>query len=521
MKDLTNNLPTHPELKYATRPLSDITDVIIHHTATRSDLSVEAIAKYHISEDPTRNKEPYAGIGYHIVIPPNGSINLTNMLTTISAHAGVANSYSVGIALIGNFMSSWPTEAQLVATRNAIRWIEDRVGRKLIIEGHKEAQGARTACPGDTWDDWYKRILPMEKTGSKLGAYFQGEPERKPGAENDVTEIVRASNIQVVKGINITKWPEPPKDMFPGKRFIARSYIEGGDSREWNEFVVHGAKGADAYFELLKPRYEKLRSWGVTDISGPNEPHPQNAEDYRVVDEFDTRWAYLAHDWGFAPWVGRWGIGWPHKMEFIHLLSRSVELAIKYGGGIEKHEYGAPEVLSGEGWWTLRYRRTVEELRKADVEFPPGSVFIGECGIDGGVIDWKQPPWNKKRHRRGWREWSREWVYPEQYGLPAGLLTVERYFRQLRAYDKELLKDDYVLAATPFITIPFDDWKDFNVGPELLKRISAAHEEAPPVPVPPEPPEPPEPTPDDLEERVAALENIISSLRSWLDNAPL
>jgi N-acetyl-anhydromuramyl-L-alanine amidase AmpD len=91
----------------------------------------------------------------------DGTIYQVNYLTTKSFHAGALgddapsdeNVWSVGVALMGNFMRIPPSEAQ----QNAARWLVAYLKGLLEVtdvRGHGSMPGASTKCPGDTEDDW-------------------------------------------------------------------------------------------------------------------------------------------------------------------------------------------------------------------------------------------------------------------------------------------------------------------------------------------------------------------------------
>jgi len=174
---------------------------------------------------------------------------------------------------------------------------------------------------------------------------------------------------------------------------------------------------------------------------------------------------------GGSPWFGSFGVGWPNVGQIGHYAAVAHYCA-QHGGGMEVHEYGAPSVLDGDGWYTLRYRRTIAEL---GFEVP---VFVGECGIDWGVVPGQKPT--------GWQSHA-GWAYPEQYGLPVGVMNEERYWRQLSAYDDELCADSYVVAATPFVTCPTSDWRTFDFHGGLITRVAAKHNTGVIEPPPPQP----------------------------------
>lgn len=311
---------------------------------------------------------------------------------------------------------------------------------------------------------------------SKLGVFFQGPPE----LGTEATELVRSCPGMVVKGIDPDKWHAPPHEIFPENRVIARLWI-GGDQIE-HEYMARGEEGARDYFDLMAPRYEALARQGVLDFCGPNEPHP-NEGNWRAYEEFEYWWArIISHVGSMRPWVWSFGGGWPGLLEGgdtvpVRRFADSIEMAYSVGGGLELHEYGAPEVLSGDGWLTLRYRKVIEELASV-LLMPDNSILVGECGIDRGVMG--------TGGFGGWQTFS-GWIYPEgECGLPAGGMTEGRYWCQMAAYDDELLKDAQVLGATPFVTCPTDKWQTFDWGGGLIRRAVEKHGGGPVPPTPEE-----------------------------------
>lgn len=325
---------------------------------------------------------------------------------------------------------------------------------------------------------------------SKLTVMYQGQPEGLPDIPDNkrspTTAVVQDGPFPWVKGIDIDSWPEPVAQLFPGKRALARFWT-GGDNKE-HAYMERGTAGATDYANALMDRYYRVYEMGVRDLLGPNEPHP-NADNWRAYEEFQATWVKRVAALGFRPWVWSFGVGWPGLLEggdnvTVRQFIGSIGLAKEAGGGLELHEYGAPQVLSGDGWWTLRYRRVLRELQTAGLHDVP--IWIGECGIDGGVIG-----------KTGWG-WKR-------------FTTLGDYWLQLSAYDDQLAQDSEVVAASPFVTNPNDAaWASFDVAEWLLAQMSAKHDA-----IPPEPPEPPEPPGDccaELREKVAVLSGVCAGL---------
>lgn len=154
------------------------TAIVVHHSATSPALTPLAIAAYHVY---TRD---YKGIAYHYCVGPDGTVWQCNDDAAISWHAGCAavhgpncplnaNAYSLGVCLVGNFMETGPPPAQLAAARELVAHLRAQYGYLTII-GHREAHGARTECPGDTWPEW-KGELEGGSVNSIIGWHLGNE----------------------------------------------------------------------------------------------------------------------------------------------------------------------------------------------------------------------------------------------------------------------------------------------------------------------------------------------------------
>lgn len=160
--DIVDELPKHATLKYATRPLTGITTLTIHHTVSPPDRSIESIASYHV------NSNGWPGIGYHFVIKDTGIIYQTNYLETKSYHAGSyaapgdENAVSVGVTLQGDFTNAPPPQAQLDAARELVAHLKSVLPSVTAVLGHRQMPGASTACPGATWAQWLPYVAGDE-----------------------------------------------------------------------------------------------------------------------------------------------------------------------------------------------------------------------------------------------------------------------------------------------------------------------------------------------------------------------
>jgi len=149
--DIVDELPKHETLRYASRPLTDITTLTIHHTVSPDDRSIESIAQYHV------DGRGWPGIGYHFVIKADGRIYQTNYLDTISYHSAWNNDYSVGIALQGDFTNAPPPQAQLDAARALVAELKVQLDIETVLP-HRLMPDSATACPGNTWEQWFDYV---------------------------------------------------------------------------------------------------------------------------------------------------------------------------------------------------------------------------------------------------------------------------------------------------------------------------------------------------------------------------
>jgi N-acetyl-anhydromuramyl-L-alanine amidase AmpD len=159
--------PTLPPYPNRTRP---VTAIIIHHADTPKTMSVEAIARYHVfgeRKDAQGKlvKGPWPSIGYHFVIDPAGLIHECQREETRSFHVGgEPNEYSVGVSLIGRFMTKnydgtvrpaqdqVPTAPQLASTARLVAWLMQEHRIPLAqVHGHGEVWPGATVCPGEHW----------------------------------------------------------------------------------------------------------------------------------------------------------------------------------------------------------------------------------------------------------------------------------------------------------------------------------------------------------------------------------
>lgn len=271
---------------------------------------------------------------------------------------------------------------------------------------------------------------------SKLGWHFQ----QTDGA------VAGFVNSEYVKVIN-----PGTENPFPGRKVIMRVHM---DESVQDAMILKGAAGGEELFSLLRP-WMKDRPW-VYAVETWNEPLAAGlfVQAKRVLlAQATVRFLELAHGAGWTVVVGNFSVGtppieaWQDFLPIIRAMGPDDMLGL--------HEYGWPsmkkEIAAGEGWWCLRYRKVARWLATYGVATP--KMFIGECGLDRLLVN----------VRGGWMS------------LASNTLTLEQariqYFNELAWYDDELMKDPYIVAATPFTAAPNQDWLLYKIDVPLSEMI--------------------------------------------------
>jgi len=127
-----------------------ITHIVVHHSASHPNTTVEEITKWHIERG-------FNAIGYHKVITADGIIHNGRPENKVPASIKNYNKGTVAVCLTGSFNRDTPTPYQLIALELLIQeWKLKYPAAKVI--GHREL-GA-TICPGDNLFSWIKSKYP-------------------------------------------------------------------------------------------------------------------------------------------------------------------------------------------------------------------------------------------------------------------------------------------------------------------------------------------------------------------------
>jgi len=124
--------------------------IVIHHSATATGSAA--------SFDREHRERGWEGLGYHFVIgngtgTGDGQVEVGYRWRNQQrgAHAGNLeyNEYGIGICLVGDFETGYPTARQLASLRALIRFLQARCGISTAsIIGHSDVPGKETRCPG-------------------------------------------------------------------------------------------------------------------------------------------------------------------------------------------------------------------------------------------------------------------------------------------------------------------------------------------------------------------------------------
>lgn len=137
--DKTNELMRSSSLKYGTRLLSQITQIVVHHSASIGQTAAD-FARYHVLS------RGWAGLGYTFVIEVNGTIVQAHPLTIVSYNTAGVNTRTIGICLSGDFTKQEPSPAQLKSLKKLIKHLRKTLPQRLEVYGHKDF--GTTSCPG-------------------------------------------------------------------------------------------------------------------------------------------------------------------------------------------------------------------------------------------------------------------------------------------------------------------------------------------------------------------------------------
>jgi hypothetical protein len=145
---------------------------------------------------------------------------------------------------------------------------------------------------------------------------------------------------------------------------------------------------------------------------------------------------------GFRPIILQSGVGGlPIEPQILKAMVPAMRIAKKYGGAWACHGYtlGYTTDPKQESYYSLRYRRAYDYLKKAHRDVADLPMILMEGGVDkAGNPD-----------KDGWQARG----------------TTEKYGQWLRWFDSQLLKDPHVLGVCLFKIGSVNEWKSFDLDP--------------------------------------------------------
>lgn len=137
-------------------PMNGINRITVHHDGmdpvtlrSKGDAAsrLELIRRAHVAPHPTQDNKPWADIGYHYIIDPQGRIWEGRPIQYQGAHVRNNNEHNLGVMLLGNFDEQRPTTDALASLDS---FVADRMRAYRIpmsrVFTHQEINP--TQCPG-------------------------------------------------------------------------------------------------------------------------------------------------------------------------------------------------------------------------------------------------------------------------------------------------------------------------------------------------------------------------------------
>lgn len=133
-------------------PMNGVARITVHHAAVdNSDLRSVDDVKRRLSsirnDHINRRPEPFADIGYHYIIDPQGRVWEGRPLRYQGAHVADQNDHNLGIMLLGDFTKQRPTTAAMNSL-NAFLLQQMRTYRVQVNRVYTHREIGKSTCPG-------------------------------------------------------------------------------------------------------------------------------------------------------------------------------------------------------------------------------------------------------------------------------------------------------------------------------------------------------------------------------------
>jgi hypothetical protein len=151
IEDISGVLPQHPDQQYPQRDISEIQQIVVHHTVVSAP--IQRIAAGLV------DRENLPGITYHYCITEQGLVYQTQPIDIAVFHSGRQPSpKSIDVCLVGDFTNQPPSQVQLNTAAILIAYLVQEYGLSPDkIVGYREI--AANESPGATWESWRGELL--------------------------------------------------------------------------------------------------------------------------------------------------------------------------------------------------------------------------------------------------------------------------------------------------------------------------------------------------------------------------
>lgn len=285
-------------------------------------------------------------------------------------------------------------------------------------------------------------IMSGKGMASKLGLlYLDGGR----GSQH-LLSLVDKGNIPIMK-IPVGDFTRPDSIGLRLKKANPRAIIVVGvgasssdmkAERDVSEVFAKWLKDKENELKVLQMHKEKVDFLSFM----PNMWEPKTVEQAQWYCRYIEFAAPRVAAMGFRPVVLQSGVGGlPIEPDILEAMVPALRTAKRYGGAWACHGYTLDYTMDveHESYYSLRYRRAYNYLRKAHPEVADLPMILMEGGVDkAGDPD-----------RDGWQARG----------------SMESYVEWLKWFDAELLKDPQVLGVALFKIGNLDSWKSFDLEP--------------------------------------------------------
>ena len=174
MQDLRTTLPAAPNRQYPRRNVDTVRRVVVHHTATKPDVTPQRVAQFQVGQG-------LPGIKYHFYITGDGQISWTQPVEALTAQTNVdaVNADGIAVCLAGDFNKVTPGDAQLESAAQTIAWLLSTF--RLSVEGLIGRSEVDPSDPsGSPGMQWLAGAKYKEPLVARVQALLDAAPPQDP-----------------------------------------------------------------------------------------------------------------------------------------------------------------------------------------------------------------------------------------------------------------------------------------------------------------------------------------------------